>query len=79
LTVDRQWSYVGSSNIDPRSLRLNFELDLEVYSRALAKHLSQRIDSKIAQGKRVTLSELRAVPFLVRLRNRLIWLVSPYL
>lgn len=79
LTVDRQWSYVGSSNIDPRSLRLNFELDLEVYSRALANHLSQRIDSKIAQGKRVTLSELRAVPFLVRLRNRLIWLVSPYL
>jgi cardiolipin synthase len=79
LTIDNQWSYVGSSNIDPRSLRLNFELDLEVYSRALANQLSQRIDSKIAHGKLVTLSELRAVSFLVRLRNRLIWLVSPYL
>jgi cardiolipin synthase len=79
LTIDHQWSYVGSSNIDPRSLRLNFELDLEVYSRALANHLSQRIDSKIAHGKLVTLAELQAVPFLVRLRNRLIWLVSPYL
>jgi len=79
LTVDNQWSYVGSSNIDPRSLRLNFELDFEVYSRALANHLSQRIDTKIAQATLVSLSELQAVSFLVRLRNRLIWLVSPYL
>ena len=70
---------MGSSNIDPRSLRLNFELDLEIYSRALANHLSQRIDTKIAQGKLVTLSELQSVSFAVRLRNRLIWLVSPYL
>src|SRR5690606_33641720 len=31
LTIDGGWSYVGSSNLDPRSLRLNFELDMEVY------------------------------------------------
>lgn len=79
LTVDNQWSYVGSSNIDPRSLRLNFELDLEVFSRALAQQLTQRIDAQIAGARVVTLPELQAVPFLVRLRNRLIWLVSPYL
>lgn len=79
LTVDNQWSYVGSSNIDPRSLRLNFELDLEVFSRSLANRLSQRIDASLAKASLVQLSELQAVPFLVRLRNRLIWLVSPYL
>jgi len=79
LTIDNQWSYVGSSNIDPRSLRLNFELDLEVFSRSLAQQLGQRIDAKMEKATLVTLAELQATPFWLRLRNRLIWLVSPYL
>jgi cardiolipin synthase len=79
LTIDDQWSYVGSSNLDPRSLRLNFELDLEVYSRDLALELSRRIDSVLSNSHQVTLAELDGQPFWRRLRNRIIWLVSPYL
>ncbi|MFA7474950.1 MAG: cardiolipin synthase [Castellaniella sp.] len=79
LTIDDAWSYVGSSNLDPRSLRLNFELDMEVYDRALAEQLSQRIDADIEQSERVTLESLNAMPYLKRLRNRIIWLASPYL
>jgi cardiolipin synthase len=79
MTIDGQWSYVGSSNLDPRSLRLNFELDLEVYSKELAGALEKRIDQAIASGHLVTWRELKAKPFWLRLRNRLIWLVSPYL
>ena len=37
--------YVGSSNMDPRSLRLNFELDTEIYDRELAGWIGQRIDA----------------------------------
>jgi len=79
MTIDGIWSYAGSSNLDPRSLRLNFELDLEVYDRKLARQIEERIDNVIRSSKRVTLEELRCQPFGVRLRNRLIWLASPYL
>ena len=79
LTVDEAWSYVGSSNLDPRSLRLNFELDMEVYDRTLAGQIAQRIDAHIAHAERVTLESLNAIPYLKQLRNRVIWLASPYL
>ncbi|CAM5219385.1 Cardiolipin synthase OS=Castellaniella defragrans OX=75697 GN=HNR28_002930 PE=4 SV=1 [Castellaniella defragrans] len=78
-TVDDGWSYVGSSNLDPRSLRLNFELDMEVYNRALAAQIAQRIDREIARSDAVTLQSLDSMPYLKRLRNRVIWLASPYL
>jgi cardiolipin synthase len=78
-TVDGGWSYVGSSNIDPRSLRLNFELDLEVYDRGFAAGLETQIDTVIAQAERITIRTLRRKPFWLRLRNKVAWLASPYL
>lgn len=36
LLVDRDWVMIGSANWDPRSLRLNFEFNLECYDRELA-------------------------------------------
>jgi cardiolipin synthase len=79
FTVDGSWSYVGSSNLDPRSLRLNFELDIEVYDRSLAQQLDARIDAAIATATLVTLDAELSVPFLLRLRNKIVWLASPYL
>jgi len=79
ITIDGAWSYVGSSNLDPRSLRLNFELDVEIYSRAMARELEHRIDAEIRDAEAVTLETLAAMPFLKRLRNKIIWLASPYL
>ncbi|MFT0533067.1 phospholipase D-like domain-containing protein [Castellaniella hirudinis] len=79
LTIDDGWSYVGSSNLDPRSLRLNFELDLEIYDPALARQIAGRIDREIANADQVTQETLQAIPFWKRLRNRVIWLASPYL
>ncbi|GAA5231636.1 cardiolipin synthase [Verticiella sediminum] len=79
MAVDGMWSYVGSSNLDPRSMRLNFELDIEVFGRRLAQWIVEHIEVKIAGARPETLQTLAARPFLVRLRNRLIWLVSPYL
>lgn len=79
LTVDGAWSYIGSSNLDPRSLRLNFELDTEVYDHELAKWIADRIDQQIEHARLVTLESLYSEPFLKRLRNKIIWLASPYL
>jgi cardiolipin synthase A/B len=79
LAVDGTWAYVGSSNLDPRSLRLNFEVDLEVFDRGFAGKIEEHIEAARKTAKQVDLAELRARPFLVRLLERILWLGSPYL
>jgi cardiolipin synthase len=79
ITIDGAWSYVGSSNLDPRSLRLNFELDVEIYSRHMAADIERLIDNQIQGAQAVTLESLAKIPFRKRLRNKIIWLASPYL
>lgn len=79
FVVDEYYSLIGSTNWDPRSLRLNFELQIEVYGSALARLLNDYIDRAARAGRQVTLSEVdgRSVP--TRLRDAACWLFSPYL
>lgn len=79
LSIDGVWSYVGSSNLDPRSLRLNFEIDLEVLNEGFAVEIDERIDEAIKSASPVTLEGLRSRPFAVRLLEKVLWLGSPYL
>lgn len=79
MAVDGLWSYVGSSNLDPRSLRLNFELDLEIYDTGLATEIEDRILRAKQGGWAETLETLHARPLVQKLRNRAVWLASPYL
>ena len=74
-----QRAYIGSSNLDPRSLRLNFEIDLEVLDHGFAREIERRIETVMASATPVTLAGLRARPYVMRLIDRLIWLGSPYL
>ncbi|MCI9867197.1 cardiolipin synthase [Rhizobium skierniewicense] len=79
LVIDDRWSYVGSSNLDPRSLRLNFEVDIEVIDEGFAGAVSKRINEALENARQVKLEELRARPFLLRLFEKILWLASPYL
>jgi cardiolipin synthase A/B len=79
MTVDSRWALVGSSNMDPRSHRLNFEIDIEAFDEAMVADIDREIESRIAGASAETLQRLRARPFLKRLRNRIVWLASPYL
>jgi cardiolipin synthase A/B len=79
LSVDGVWAYIGSSNLDARSLRLNFEIDVEVLDAGFAAEIEARIGSAIASAASVTIETLRARPFIVRLFDRVLWLGSPYL
>ncbi len=79
LVIDERWSYIGSSNLDPRSLRLNFEIDLEVMDDGFAALIGDRIRDARASALPVRLSELNARPFVVRFVERVLWLASPYL
>jgi cardiolipin synthase len=77
--VDGAWCLVGSTNWDARSLRLNFEYNLECYDRGLAVQLDAIIDDKIAVARPLRREDLEGRSFLVRLRDGLTRLLSPYL
>jgi cardiolipin synthase len=78
--VDGAWVFLGSSNWDPRSLRLNFEFDLECYDRALGESLRRWLhDERLPTARPVTLAEVDGRSLPVRLRDGLARLLSPYL
>jgi cardiolipin synthase A/B len=79
LTVDGCWSMIGSTNWDARSLRLNFEYNLECYDAALANRLDGLIDAKIATSRRIEPEDLEGLSLPVRLRNGLARMMQPYL
>lgn len=79
MVVDGVWSLVGSSNWDQRSLRLNFEANLECYDQALARDLEMHFDSIKKIAKAVQLSDILSLSFGIRLRNNFARLFSPYL
>ncbi len=79
MTVDGIWASIGSANWDPRSLRLNFEFNLECFSPKLVGELEAIIDEKIATAKQETMATLRGRPLSVKLRDNAARLLSPYL
>lgn len=79
MLVDCCYSHLGSANMDNRSLRLNFELTLEVLDRHLADRLARLFDAVMAKSRPVTRQELHSRPLPVRLRDAFFWLFSPYL
>ena len=79
LLVDDYYVLMGSTNLDPRSLKLNFELCVEVYDRRLNERLRQAMDRRVARACPVAPGTLRDRSLPVRLRDAACWLFSPYL
>jgi cardiolipin synthase len=79
LVVDGAWALIGSTNWDARSLRLNFEYNLECHDRALVAALNPLIDARIDAATPLDAAALARQRLPARLRNRLVWLLSPYL
>lgn len=79
MVVDRTWVLLGSGNWDPRSLRLNFEFDVEVYDRELAAEAHKLCVQRRERAKSVTLADVdgRSIP--IRLRDGVARLLTPYL
>lgn len=79
MLVDDQWVLVGSTNWDPRSLRLNFELNMECYSPALGASLRNWFERRRREARQITLETVRDQPFLSRLRDSSARLLIPLL
>ena len=77
--IDEQLLFFGSANLDPRSLRLNFELNIEAYNRELVAQLVNHVKEKQAKSQKFSKDDVTQRSLHVRLRDSLAWLFSPYL
>ena len=77
--VDGVWGLIGSANLDPRSLRLNFELNLEVYDVEFGARLADHFHEALARSQRVPAAELARRSLPEKLRDGVAKLFSPYL
>ena len=79
VVVDGYWSSVGSANWDPRSLRLNFEFNLECYDEALGAALEEHLLRRLKDARLLTHEELDARSWIRKLRDGTARLFKPYL
>ncbi len=79
MIVDGHWVLLGSANWDARSLRLNFELNVECYGREFAQTMEQVITQKLAKAREATLAEADGRSLLEKLRDAGARLFSPFL
>ncbi len=79
ILIDGNYTLTGSFNLDPRSLRLNFELGVEVFSADFAGELEAYFRAALGQARRLDAAQLRARPGWMRVRDAVAWLFSPYL
>jgi cardiolipin synthase len=79
MLVDDSWALFGSTNWDPRSLRLNFEFGVECYDMTLAAQLHELVDRKLEGARQITAEDVNRRPLLIRLRDGIARLAAPYL
>ncbi len=79
LTVDGNWSVVGTANFDVRSLKLNFEVGVICYGAEMAQQLESDFERDVQQADHITLPSWRRRSLSQRLLENSIKLFSPVL
>jgi len=79
FVVDGYWSSIGSSNWDPRSLRLNFEFNIECYDDELGASLENHVRHRLKDARLLTPEELDERSMFQKVRDGTARLMTPYL
>ena len=79
LLIDGWYVQFGSANLDPRSLYLNFELNVEAADPAFHAEMLAYAEDVIARSRRMTSADYDARSLCARLFDSLCWLLSPYI
>lgn len=79
ITVDNEFSLIGSVNLDMRSFWLNFELSLFIYDRAFTVNLRKLQQSYRERAVPLDTTQFARRPFLTRLKENLALIVGPLL
>ena len=73
LLVDDHYAHFGSANIDPRSLRLNFEIVVEVFHEEFVARLRNHFDRIRVTAYDETLARVDGRRLPTRIRDALAW------
>lgn len=76
ILVDDDYVLGGSANLDPRSLRLNFELGVEMFDAELAREVHAYFDDNWNSARELSLKEVDRRSMPARLRDGFFWLFS---
>lgn len=79
LLIDDDFLQIGTYNMDARSLRLNFELALNIYDIDLRQSIDAELNRTLADSKRVGNQYLGQRNLPIRIRDAIAWLFTPYL
>ena len=79
LVIDGEFSLIGTANLDERSLNLNYETTVAVYSAEFADIMKRIIHEDLDSSEEVILSDWQNRPLHCRLLENLAALMSPVL
>ena len=79
MLVDGEWAFMGSSNCDVRSFRLNFELDFVAEKGVFIQDLRKQFENELAASKEITLKEVNNKNIFVKLHQNFCALFAPIL
>lgn len=79
LIIDSKWVLIGSTNWDPRSLRLNFEFNVECFDQTLASKLEEIFDKKMKTSKKLLLEDITNRNLFYKIRDGLARMFTPVL
>ena len=79
FTSDSQYAIVGSSNWDARSLRLNFEVNIEIHDEEFARRLNHHIDERLATSRELDFAAVNSRHLATRVRDSAARLFLPIL
>ena len=79
LLIDDDYALIGSANLDPRSLRLNFEIVVEVFDQSFVMTISKHFEQVKSTAIEETLAGVDGRSLPIRVRDAIAWLFSPYL
>lgn len=79
LVIDGQYAQIGSVNVDTRSLRLNWEIAVEVFDTALCNALAAVVEKAASTAPALRPGSLNEGSMFTSIRNSLAWLISAYL
>ncbi len=71
-TIDGQWSTIGAANLDRLSSVGNYEINVEIYSRALAAQMERLFESDTVNAREVTRTAWQARPWSAKVSERVL-------
>lgn len=79
LTIDNRWALLGSANMDIRSFRLNFELNLLIASPDLCPQTKAFFEGELKNSKQIELEQFQKRPLVQKLVENACRIFSPIL